>query len=322
MPDGTIITNVPEGITQAELLRRTGQLSGSNTVQADSNLPSLDQAPLEKQGFQGNEIERSAADILGRTFGLAGRDVLEGLSGIAGIVTNPISLGVNTVSNALGGPDLATEDFRGSVSSALTEAGVPAPETRGEQAVSNINQFVVGGGGTIGLGRAVATQTAGAVSRAVGSNLAANPALQGTSAVSAGTAGEAAEELGASPGVKLAAQLAGGIVPGVATVGAQAGTRRAIRGGEAGRQRVEQNIDTFGRAGTSPTVGQATEGRIARATESLLSRTPGSAGKIISKATTQADEVGVRVQQRADELARKATPERAGRAIEKGITGK
>jgi hypothetical protein len=93
-----------------------------------------------------------------------------------------------------------------------------------------------------------------------------------------------------------------------------------MRGGEKGRQIAEGNLAAFEAVGTSPTLGQATNGRLARATESLLGKTPGSAGVVAKRAQQQADEMAISVQKLSDELAPGANATNVGEAIERGLT--
>lgn len=151
--------------------------------------------------------------------------------------------------------------------------------------------------------------------------LTSRPGLQAASAVGGAEAAEITRQGGGGQGAQLAAGVAGSLVPGVKPMAAE-GVRRALRGGEKGRQRVLANQEMFRRAGvSSPTVGQVTEGRFARAVESGLAGFPGSAGVMSRTAQRQADEVGARAAQIADGLAPGADPVTAGMAIEQGILG-
>ncbi len=274
------------------------------------------------EGFDIVEPEsRSIGQQVGRGVGLALRDVVEGPASLAGVVTNPIVAGINAISNVLGGPDLGTEDLHGSMSEFLSRLGVPEPETQAEQVVSRINQAVTAGGGSIAIGRGIAT-VAEPVARGVGTTLASNPALQGVSAATGSGSTEIAKEAGAGPAGQMAAGLAGAVIPGVAAAAGPGIVRRSFRGGETGRQRVAENIDTFKGAGTEPSVAQATEGRIARATEGLLSRSPGGAGPVTRRAISQADEVGLELERKALQLVgKKASAEQTGRQIQRAIKG-
>lgn len=109
------------------------------------------------------------------------------------------------------------------------------------------------------------------------------------------------------------------MLPGMIGASAPAVTRAAFRGGERGRQRVQSNLLAFEKAGITPTVGQATENRLMRGAESLLSRTPGGSGRIVAVADEQSEALARTIEGRAAQLARKTSGEQAGRAIEKGV---
>ena len=289
---------------------RDGTLTGERKERAFAMLEEYRAAnPLQP--------DRTVAQKLGRGVGLAARDVAEGVAGIAGIVTDPIGAGVNVVSEALGGPQLSSQSLRADTSAALTRAGLPQPETDAESAVSRINQVVTGGGGFIGLGRSLAANAPG-IARSVGQTLASQPALQGASAASSGAAMELVPE-DANPLLKAGAGIAGALAPSAVTAGIPALTRGVLRGGETGRQAVADTVDDFSRAGTTPSVGQATQNRAAQAAESALAKVPGGAGVIARKAEQLSDDIAAQVQKIADDLAPKATSERAGMAIERGV---
>lgn len=202
----------------------------------------------------------------------------------------------------------------------LTQAAVGAPKTEAERIGGNIARGVGGALTTIGAGSSLAN-TASGVTREVGRTLAANPALQTTGAVTSVLSGEAAREAGLGQVGQTVASLAGGVAPSLAAAAGPALVRGTLRGGEAGRQTVERNIQTFERAGTTPSVGQATESRVNRAAETLLSRAPGGAGQIAKKATNQADELATRIEQNASRLAGKTSAETTGRKISAAIEG-
>src|SRR6185295_14575079 len=143
-------------------------------------------------------------------------------------------------------------------------------------------------------------------------------------AISGITGAESAQfaaEHGAPNELVQAAGFAGGVAPGVLRVTAAQGTRQLARGVEEGRQKVQENIKAFEDAGTTPSIGQATESRIARASESLLTRTPGGAGRMAAKGETQGQQLGSKIEELATKLAPRSSGEQAGRAITKGITG-
>lgn len=143
----------------------------------------------------------------------------------------------------------------------------------------------------------------------------------GVAGVSGANAAQYAAENDAGPTGQLIAGTAGALAPGAARAGAASAVRGLVRGGEAGRQRMEQNIQTFEDAGTTPSVGQAAQNRRMQATESLLSRTPGAAGVMANKGEALARDIGTRIDDLAGRLSSAASGEEAGRAITRGITG-
>lgn len=288
-----------------------GQLTLNQRRQRIADLEA-EQAQL---GEQPGGTFREFAEPVTRPLGLAGRDVAVGLSNVAGIVTNPIAFSVNEIGKALGFDPQQSTDLAGDVNAALTQLGVPNPESAGEQIVSRINQAVVGGGGFIGLGRAVASQVPG-VAGAVGEALATAPRLQGVSAATGQAAVEALPE-DAGAGATIATQLAGSVLPGGLAATGQAVVRGAARGRTP--EAIRQNIQTFENIGGPPSVGAATGGRGAQALEASLERIPGSAGPLVRSGQQTADAAAQRVRQVADDLVPQATAEKAGRSIERGV---
>lgn len=106
--------------------------------------------------------------------------------------------------------------------------------------------------------------------------------MQAISTATGSGAASIAREKGYGPGVQFAAGLVGGLAPGGVSASTAATTRGLVRGRSGAK--VDQTIKDFGASGTVPTVGQATQGRFARGMEQTLSRIPGGAGTIASKA--------------------------------------
>ncbi len=197
-----------------------------------------------------------------------------------------------------------------------------APKNATEHVTSAITQGLGGILSGAGVGGFLAgAGGAGNTLANVGRTLVANPGLQTAGAVTGALASEGAREAGLGEAGQAIAGLAGGIAPSLVTAGAQAGVRGAFRGGEKGRQTVARNIQTFERAGTTPTVGQATEGRVQQATETALSRAPGGAGKIIGKAENLAEDLAANIEAKATRLAGRTSAETTGRKISAAITG-
>jgi hypothetical protein len=151
--------------------------------------------------------EPSKTADLERQLGLTARYGAQGLAGIGGIVYDPIA----AVQNYLFGTE--TQPLREQVKRALTDLGVPEPETATERVIGAISEGAVGAGGQVALARgAERALTAGA--QRVAGQLAAQPGAQ---AVAGGTGGGAAQvvaEADGGPGAQLAAGLAGGVAGG------------------------------------------------------------------------------------------------------------
>lgn len=250
--------------------------------------------------------ESSFVQDLGRAAAMQGGALVKGAAGLVALPSDAVVRLLNAVGITDWKP--AAESINEAIDSV-----VPQPRNATERVTNSVVGSLGGAAGGIGLGRALAGAT--------GAALAANPGAQAAGAVTGGASSQLAAEAGAGPGVQLAAGLAGGMAGAGAQVGAAGATRRAFRGGEAGRQTVEGNVKAFEDAGTSPTVGQATERRSMQAAESLLSKTPGSAGRMAQKAEEEAAQLGAGVERQAGKLSPKASAEQAGRAIERGVRG-
>lgn len=263
--------------------------------------------------------EESLLDQVGRQLGLTGRYAIEGTGNLLGLAADPIGQTIDyfaprerSLSSLVTGEDNARryQSVGESASQLADWIGLPKPQGGLEEGVADASRALVGTGLSMGAGLA-----AGAP------QLAEQPLMQAVSAILGSGSQSVAKEAGAGPTGQLAAGLVGGIAPGLAAAGASALTRGAFRGGEAGRQAVQEAIDDFAAAGTTPSVGQATQSRALRAAETTLSRAPGGAGPMVRAAEDQADEIGARIAQYADDLAPKTSPTSAGRTIEQGIAG-
>lgn len=265
--------------------------------------------------------KRSTMDELGRQPGLTARLAVNAAASLPVAITDAVTGAVNSGLDLVQGKDKGFR-FQGagkSLNNLMTAAGLPEPDNGVERVVQDIGSAVGGAGGMIKGGEALA-KYGGPVAQGVGKMLAAGPALQVASAATGAGASGVTREAGGGAGAQLAAGLAGSLAPGFANPARQAITRGALRGGEAGRQRVADNIATFKEAsGVTPTIGQATESRTFQAAESMLSKVPGGAGVMTRKADGQLKGMAASVQQLSDELAPGANAVNAGEAIERGI---
>jgi hypothetical protein len=151
--------------------------------------------------------EPSKTADLERQLGLTARYGAQGLAGIGGIVYDPIA----AVQNYLFGTE--TQPLREQVKRALTDLGVPEPETATERVIGAISEGAVGAGGSAALARgAERILTAGA--QRVAGQLAAQPGTQAAAGGAGGGAAQVVAEAGGGSGAQLAAGLAGGVVGG------------------------------------------------------------------------------------------------------------
>jgi len=234
-----------------------------------------------------------------RDLGLSARNVVEGTGDLVGIVADPFihaynwlgEKGPTTKSLITGVPERRWErqaTTREGWGRALDSMGVPRAETASERVQADVGRALTGtaltmGAGTLlNAGRSAVTNPT--VANRVGEFLTAQPTLQTISSATGSGAASIAREKGYGPGVQLAAGLVGGVAPGGISAATAATTRGLVRGRSGAR--LDQTIKDFGASGTVPTVGQATQGRFARGLEQTLSRIPGGAGTIATKAAT------------------------------------
>lgn len=150
--------------------------------------------------------ERAAGAVreVGRQAALTGRYAVEGLAGLAGIVTNPI----NATIDAVAGTNIGS-DLQGVTGRALTEAGLPQPSTATERVVGDATRAVAAAAPVARLGQLVANTTTGVAQR-IGQTLAAGRAEQAAYAAAGATTAGTAREMGASPTTQF---VAGAVLP-------------------------------------------------------------------------------------------------------------
>lgn len=258
-----------------------------------------------QRGRQFNQDVKSAA--------VAGlRDLGEGAAGLFAL---PGNIGVMAYNVATGG-NVQTPSQ--ALSASLDAAGVPRTENRYIRAV---NQALGGAGMGIGAGQVMA-QAPGMATRGVGQTLAAAPRQQLGGAVGGAASQQLAADAGLGPVGQTVAGIAGGVAGASLRSGVVSGVKGTFRGGEAGRQRVADNITLFeGTAGRTPSVGQATQNRRMQGAESFLSRAPGGAGRMAAAGQGLSDDMASAIERKASTLSPKASAEQAGRTIQRQISG-
>ena len=169
---------------------------------------------LAAQAPQGQPEEpRSFGEGVLRQLGLTARAGAEGVAGLLGVASDPITGLIN----------LALEDqsqlpmLQANVSNLLTKAGVPEPETVAERIAQTTGQLIAGGGGSVGIARKAGQVATGAVSRGVAGQMAAQPGAQIVGSGASGAASQSVAEAGGGEGAQLAAGLLGGVAGSTVT---------------------------------------------------------------------------------------------------------
>lgn len=218
LPDGTIIKDVPDGTTKADLVAK---LKGNGmAVPAEW----LGAAPAQ----QASQATGSALRDIPRQVGLTARYGIEGLGRMADVVTEPLRhIVVNPLARLVGAPEAAPT---GEAATTLADRlGLPAPQNADERVIGDAARMVAGAGGMAGTAARGAAAAVSPVARNVLTSLAARPAVQAAGAATSGLAGGSVREAGGSDLEQFGAALAGGVAGGIAAdklaAGAQAGAR-------------------------------------------------------------------------------------------------
>ncbi len=221
LPDGTIIQNVPDGTTKADLAAKLK----SNGMAVPSEW--LAPAPEQPKPQASQTIGGMLRDIP-RQVGLTARYGIEGLGQMADIATEPIrQLVVNPLARLVGAPE--AQMSTGQTASALADRlGLPAPQNADERVVGDAARMVASAGGMAGATGAAARNAPGLAGRVL-SSMAARPALQATGAASSGLAGGSVREAGGDELEQFGAALAGGIAGGVSADKIGSAARSGVR---------------------------------------------------------------------------------------------
>lgn len=210
LPDGTIIKNVPDGTSKADLvskLQRNGMAVPSDWLQ-----PAPQPQPSKPAVVQAGEVLRE----IPRQLGLTGRHVAEGLGQLADVATEPIRVGiVNPISRLFGGQEI-NESTSQAVSRLADAVGLPKPQSATERVVGDASRMVVGSMGMGAGAAAAATKATTPVAKTVLTQMAARPGVQAVGATTSGAAGGSVREAGGNEWEQLAASLIGGVGGGLA----------------------------------------------------------------------------------------------------------
>jgi hypothetical protein len=176
--------------------------------------------------------EPTMGQAVGRGLGLGVRDVVEGASALPGMALDAVTWPGRALVRAAGGEATAPSDM---ITKGMDAAGLPQPETPGEQ----VRSAAVRGGAAalpfMGAGAALGMPAylapAGQIVRApaAATMLTTSPAAQVAGGMGGGAAGEGARQAGYGPLGQAGAALAGGVAGAGLTAAAGAGLR-AMRG--------------------------------------------------------------------------------------------
>jgi len=248
MPDGTIIRNVPDGITKGELQRR---MSASNGPSGNKVLRA---GEFAARGFSDRALE-----VIGSVPELASsglRAIHEDLAPRPGFYPDNLKKGFNAVGEFISSPLNAISDF-----------GPAEPQ-------SAVERWAYGGGGGLADAAAfmvpgmAAAKYGGPVLQGVGRAMTTQPAMQVASAVAGGGVSEAT----GSDALGLAAALAVPLSP-VAARKALTPFASQLSGNEKKLASAAQKI------GIKLTPGQATGSKPLRTMESVFTQTPFTGAK-------------------------------------------
>lgn len=166
--------------------------------------PEVETAPVQQQAEQPTQPEMGIGEQLMRQLGLTARYIPQGLANTAGIVTNPITYGLNKLTGS-NNPGIPQE-----VERLLDAAGLPKPETWLEGIVGSATEGVAGAGGTVGLANKAAGYSAPYITKA----LTALPITQAGASAGSAAAGKVAQEQGYGVPVQIASGIVGGFAGG------------------------------------------------------------------------------------------------------------
>lgn len=232
LPDGTIIANVPDGTTKAQLtakLKANGVAVPAEWL-ADAKAPQ----PQAAQGL--GDVIRD----IPRQAGLVGRSVVNAAASLPALGADAIGGVLNAGADLyhdMRAPtvaELVTGKQKGfrfqqtmpTLNAAMTSAGVPQPQNANERVAVDAGTLLLGAGG-MARGAGMLADGAKGITKNVLASLAARPVVQGAGAVGSGVAGGSVREAGGSEGEQFAASLAGGVAGGIGADKLARGARAA-----------------------------------------------------------------------------------------------
>ena len=131
-----------------------------------------------------NDAPADQATPGARGLGMGTRNVVEGFTNLASIFTDPVASALNLI------PGVNIKSLRETVPQALTDAGLPSPETQGERVMARAQREMAGVLPTMGTGMLLNMAKRAPV---VAEVLTTKPFVQLAGAGASGTAAQAAQ---------------------------------------------------------------------------------------------------------------------------------
>lgn len=191
MPDGNVITNVPDDITQSQLMK----LYNNGKMKGFSGQP--------EKGL-GDKINDVLGDVslsnVKRQAELTARYGLQGVGDLLDTLASPIRAGLNA----------AGANIHGRTGEAIANLlNLPNPESQQERVVGKGAELLAGGIGP--MKAATFLKDAGPVVKGIAESFSETPVQQGASAAGAGSLGEYVKETGGNGPAQFVGALAGGL---------------------------------------------------------------------------------------------------------------
>lgn len=240
LPDGTLIKDVPDGTTKADLAAKLK--ANGMAVPAEWLAP----APQKPAAVSAGEGLRD----IPRQLGLTARYGIEGVMALPGAIVDAGTGAYNALADAVGIPGGRFKQGGVVLSNALTSLGLPEPQNADERVIGDAARLAAGAGGLAAGAKTVAGNLAPGVAKNAATAMAAKPVVQTVGGATAGAAGGSVREAGGGPFEQFAASLAGGIAGGLSAdkigKGAQAASvalKQAMTPKAVELQRADQQIN-------------------------------------------------------------------------------
>jgi hypothetical protein len=261
-----MVDQVPEEVDPQQLAQMESMKAAA---QAANGQPASEPTPVEGPGMLGGDL------------GMYLRAAAQGATALPAL---PINLMTSLM------PYGGDGDVVGTM---MDAAGAKRPQSRDDRITSDIIAGLTGSGAVMAGGKMLGKMGM----KEAGERLSAAPAAQLIGGGAGGAAsGVVREEGGSQEQQILAALIAGNIPSGISSATKEGFTRGVDPA------MMAQTLDNFQTGGTTPTVGQLTQGNKAQAVESFLSQFYGSGNQMKNVLSKQEDAVVAANLKKADEI--------------------